>query len=70
MGSGSGSQAAMTVVWVVLAVLAAGGLGVFSLVRRRRARRSPAGKTGGGRCCLVPRHTPVARARPGEGERS
>ena len=38
----------MTVIWVVLAVLAAGGLGVFSLARRRRARRSPAGKTGGG----------------------
>jgi hypothetical protein len=49
MGSGSGSQAAMTVVWVVLAVLAAGGLGIFSLARRRRARRSPARRIGGGR---------------------
>ena len=49
MGSGSGGQAAMTVIWVVLAVLAAGGLGVFSLARRRRARRTPAGKTGGAR---------------------
>jgi len=49
MASGSGGgQAAMIVVWVVLAVLAAGGLGVFSLARRRRARRSPAGKTRGG----------------------
>ena len=50
MGSGSGGgQAAMIVFWVVLAVLAAGGLGVFSLARRRRARRAPAGKTGGAR---------------------
>jgi hypothetical protein len=39
----------MTVIWVVLAVLAVGGLGVFSLAWRRRARRAPAGKTGGAR---------------------
>jgi hypothetical protein len=49
MGGGGGGQAAMTMVWVVLAVLAVGGLGVFSLARRWRARRSPAGKTGGAR---------------------
>jgi len=49
MGSGSGgSQAAMIVVWVVLAVLAAGGFAVFSL-RRRRGQRTGADKTGGGR---------------------
>jgi hypothetical protein len=35
----------MTVIWVVLAVLAVGGLGVFSLARRR----ARAGKTGGAR---------------------
>ena len=34
MGGGNGGQAAMTVVWVMLAVLAAGGLAVFSLARR------------------------------------
>jgi len=45
MGGGSSGQAAMTVLWVVLAVLAGGGLGVFTLARRRRARRAP-GKTG------------------------
>jgi hypothetical protein len=39
----------MTVVWVVLAVLVAGGLGLFSLARRRMARRSSARKTGGSR---------------------
>ena len=39
----------MTVIWVVAAVLAVGGLAVFSLARRRRARRWPAGKTGGAR---------------------
>jgi len=47
MGSGGGGQAAMTVVWVVLSVLAVGGLGLFSLTRRRRAWRSPARKAGG-----------------------
>ena len=49
MGSGSGGQAAMTVVWVVLAVLAVGGLGFVSLARRRLARGSSARKTGGSR---------------------
>jgi hypothetical protein len=38
-GSGSGGQAAMMVVWVILAAVAVGGVGVYSLVRRRRARR-------------------------------
>jgi hypothetical protein len=38
-GSGSGGQAAMMIVWVILGVVAAGGIGVYSLVRRRRARR-------------------------------
>ena len=36
---GSGSQTAMMIVWVILAVAAVGGIGVYSLVRRRRARR-------------------------------
>jgi hypothetical protein len=49
VGSGGGGQTAMTVVWVVLAVLAAGGLGFVSLARRRMARASSARKTGGGR---------------------
>ena len=48
MGGGNGGQAAMTAVWVMLAVLAAGGLAVFSLAQRRRARRPPAGMPGGG----------------------
>jgi len=48
MGAGSGGQAAMTVVWVVLAVLAAGGFGMFSLLRRR-SHRAGAGKTGSDR---------------------
>jgi len=47
MGGGNGGQAAMTVVWVMLAVLAAGGLAVFSLARSRR--RPPAGMADGGR---------------------
>ena len=47
MGRGGSGQAAMTVVWVELSVLAVGGLGLFSLTRRRRARRSPARKAGG-----------------------
>jgi hypothetical protein len=29
----------MTVIWVILVVVAVGGIGVSSLVRRRRARR-------------------------------
>lgn len=37
-GSGSGGQAAMMVVWMILIVLAVGGVGVYSLVRRRRTR--------------------------------
>ncbi len=37
-GSGSG-QTAMMVVWVILVLVAAGGVGVYTLVRRR-ARRS------------------------------
>lgn len=47
MGGGSGGQAAMTVVWVVAAVLAAGGFGVFAWAWGRRAGRSPAGKREG-----------------------
>jgi len=47
MSSASGGQAAMTVVWVVLALLAIGGIIAFSL-RRRRGRRTGAGKTGNG----------------------
>jgi hypothetical protein len=47
VGGGSGGQAAMTVVWVVLAVLAAGGFGVFAWARRKRVRRSPASKREG-----------------------
>ena len=49
MGSGSGGQAAMIVVWVVLAVLAVGGFAAFSLLRRRRGRPAGADKTGRGR---------------------
>lgn len=38
---GSGGQTAMMVVWVILvAVAVGGGAGVYSLVRRRGARRS------------------------------
>jgi hypothetical protein len=37
--SGSGGQTAMMVVWVILALAAAGGVGVYALVRRRKARR-------------------------------
>ena len=49
MGSGSGGgQAAMIVVWVVLAVLAVGGFAAFSLLRRR-GRRTGADRTGNGR---------------------
>jgi hypothetical protein len=39
-GSGSGGQAAMMIVWLILAVAVVGGIGAYSLVRRRRARRS------------------------------
>jgi hypothetical protein len=46
MGSGSGGgQAAMIVVWVVLAVLAVGGFAAFSLLRRH-GQRAGADKTG------------------------
>jgi len=46
MGSGSGGgQAAMIVVWVVLAVLAVGGFAAFSLLRRR-GQPTGADKTG------------------------
>jgi hypothetical protein len=38
-GSGSGGQAAMMIVWVILAVAVIGGIGVYSLVRRRKARK-------------------------------
>jgi hypothetical protein len=37
-GSGSG-QAAMMIVWVILAVAVVGGIGVYSLARQRKARR-------------------------------
>ena len=39
-GSGSDGQAAMQLVWVILALVAVGGAGAYLLVRRRRARRS------------------------------
>ena len=48
MGSGGGGQAAMTVTWVILAVLAVGGFAAFSLLRRR-GQRTGAGKAGGAR---------------------
>ena len=38
-GSGSGGQTAMMVVWVILVLAAVGSAGVYTLVRRRRARR-------------------------------
>ena len=47
MGSGSGGQAAMTVIWVVLALLAMGGVMAFSLWRRR-GQRTGAGKARSG----------------------
>jgi hypothetical protein len=37
-GSGSGGQTAMMVVWMILVLVAIGGVGVYSLVRRRRER--------------------------------
>jgi hypothetical protein len=37
--SGSGGQTAMMVVWVILVLVAAAGIGAYSLVRRRRARQ-------------------------------
>lgn len=47
MGSSSGAgQAAMIVVWVVLAVLAVGGFAAFSLLRRRRGQRAGVDKIG------------------------
>ena len=49
MDGGSGGQTAMTVVWVVLAVLAAGGLvSVLAGPAQAMVRRS-LGKTGGSR---------------------
>ena len=48
MGSGGGGLAAMTVVWVVLAVLAMGGIMAFFMLRQR-GQRARAGKTGNGR---------------------
>jgi hypothetical protein len=39
----------MIVVWLVLAVLAAGGFAAFSLLRRRRSQRAGTDKTGGAR---------------------
>jgi hypothetical protein len=39
MGGSGGGQAAMMIVWVILVLVAVGGLGVYSLVRRRRTRR-------------------------------
>ena len=40
MGGSSGGQTAMMVVWAIAALVAIGaGAGVYSLVRRRRARR-------------------------------
>jgi hypothetical protein len=38
-GSGSDGQTAMMVVWVILALVAVGGAGVYALVWRRRAQR-------------------------------
>jgi hypothetical protein len=58
----------MTVVWVVLAVLAAGGLAVFSLARRRRAR--PAAGTTGGRRWPPPAHPARAGLEEGRGHGS
>jgi hypothetical protein len=46
MGSGSGGQAAMIVVWVVLAVLVVGGFAASWLLRRRRGRQAGADKAG------------------------
>ena len=38
---GSGSQTAMMIVWVILVLVAlGGGVGVYTLLRRRKARRS------------------------------
>ena len=39
-GSGDGGQAAMMIVWVVVVLAVAGGIGVCSLARRRKGRRS------------------------------
>jgi hypothetical protein len=38
-GSGNGGQTAMMVVWVILVLVAVGGVGMYSLARRRGARR-------------------------------
>jgi hypothetical protein len=48
MDSGGGGQAAMTVTWVILAVLAVGGFAAFWLLRGR-GQRAGADKTGGAR---------------------
>jgi len=37
--SGSGGQTAMMVVWLILILVAGGGVGVYTMVRRRKARR-------------------------------
>jgi len=37
---GSGSQTAMMIVWVILVLVVLGGVGVYTLLRRRKARRS------------------------------
>jgi hypothetical protein len=37
--SGSGGQTAMMVVWVIVILVVACGAGVYTLARRRRARR-------------------------------
>lgn len=37
-GSSSGGQTAMMIVWVILVLVAIGGVGVYTLVRRRRQR--------------------------------
>jgi hypothetical protein len=38
-GSGSGGQTEMMVVWLIVVLLAVGGTGAYTLVRRRKARR-------------------------------
>ena len=37
---GSGSQTAMMIGWVILVLVVLGGVGVYTLLRRRKARRS------------------------------
>jgi len=38
-GSGSGGKAAMMIVWVVVVLAVAGGIGAYSLARRRTGRQ-------------------------------